>query len=119
MKWGKELLRDALLNRGTAYTTDERKRFAVTGLLPPRVEGIDVQVRRVLDQVRGKSSALGKYMHLAAIQDENETLFYRTLVEHLEELMPIMYTPTVGEACLNWIPPARAVPRACLRIHIQ
>lgn len=74
MKCGKDLLRDALLNRGAAYTSDERRQLALTGLLPPRVETIDAQVRRVLDQVRGKQSALEKYLHLSTIQDENETL---------------------------------------------
>jgi len=102
MKTGRDLLRDALLNRGTAYTAGERLRLGLTGLLPPSVETIDVQVRRVLDQVYAKHSNLDKYLHLSAVQDENETLFYRTLTQHLEELLPFAYTPTVGEACLQW-----------------
>ncbi|MGZ5095486.1 MAG: hypothetical protein ACXWIP_29350 [Burkholderiales bacterium] len=102
MKRGKDLLRDAQLNRGTAYTSDERKQFGLTGLLPPRVESMDAQVRRVMNQVRAKQSLLEKDLHLVAIQDDNETLFYRALTEHLEELVPIVYTPVVGEACLNW-----------------
>lgn len=102
MKRGKDLLRDALLNRGTAYTSDERKALGLTGLLPPRVESLDTQVRRVLDQVRAKRSPLEQYLHLSAIQDENETLFYRALTENLEEVVKIVYTPTVDEACLNW-----------------
>jgi malate dehydrogenase (oxaloacetate-decarboxylating)(NADP+) len=102
MKRGKDLLRHARLNRGTAYTSDERKRLGLAGLLPPAVESIDAQVGRVLEQVRGKASPVEKYLHLAAIQDENETLFYRTLLENLEELIPIVYTPAVGEACEKW-----------------
>lgn len=77
MKTGHDLLRDALLNRGTAYTADERLRLGLTGLLPPSVETIDAQVRRVLDQVYARHSSLEKYLHLSAVQDENETLFLR------------------------------------------
>jgi malate dehydrogenase (oxaloacetate-decarboxylating)(NADP+) len=102
MKCGHDLLRDALLNCGTAYTTGDRQRLGLTGRLPPSVETIELQMRRVLDQIHAKHSNLEKYLHLSAVQDENETLFYRTLIEHLEELVPLVYTPTVGEACLQW-----------------
>jgi malate dehydrogenase (oxaloacetate-decarboxylating)(NADP+) len=102
MRSGQDLLRDALLNCGTAYTTGDRQRLGLTGRLPPSVETIELQMRRVLDQIHAKHSNLEKYLHLSAVQDENETLFYRTLIEHLEELVPLVYTPTVGEACLQW-----------------
>jgi malate dehydrogenase (oxaloacetate-decarboxylating)(NADP+) len=97
-----DVLRDPLVNRGTAFTDEERTRLGVTGLVPPRVETLDEQVARVLANLRGKSSALEKYLYLAEIQNDNETLFFRTLIDHLEETVPLVYTPTVGEACLAW-----------------
>lgn len=97
-----DLLREPLRNRGTAFTTEERERLGVAGLLPPRVETIDEQVARVLANLRGKASPLEKYVYLSGIQDANETLYYRTLIDHLEETVPTVYTPTVGEACLRW-----------------
>lgn len=95
-------LRDPLLNKGTAFTPEERSRLGIEGLLPPRVESIEEQTARVLANVRGKASALEKYRCLSALQAENETLFYRVILDHLEEMLPIVYTPTVGEACLEW-----------------
>ncbi|HSD41405.1 MAG TPA: NAD-dependent malic enzyme [Burkholderiales bacterium] len=97
-----DVLRDPLLNRGTAFTAGERARLGLTGLVPPRVETLDEQVARVLVNLRGKSSALEKYIYLAGIQNDNETLFFRTLIDNLEETLPLVYTPTVGEACLAW-----------------
>jgi malate dehydrogenase (oxaloacetate-decarboxylating)(NADP+) len=97
-----DVLRDPLLNRGTAFTADERARLGLTGLVPPRVESLDEQVARVLANLRGKSSALEKYIYLSNIQNDNETLFFRTLIDNLEETLPLVYTPTVGEACLQW-----------------
>ena len=99
---GTDVLREPLRNRGTAFTSEERERQGVTGLLPPRVETIDEQVARVLANLRTKSTALEKYLYLSAVQSENETLFFHTLISHLEETVPIVYTPTVGEACLAW-----------------
>jgi malate dehydrogenase (oxaloacetate-decarboxylating)(NADP+) len=95
-------LHDALRNKGTAFTEEERARLGLEGLLPPRVESIEEQAERVIENVRARSGALERYLLLAALQDENETLFYRVLVDHLEELLPVVYTPTVGEACLGW-----------------
>lgn len=95
-------LREPLLNKGTAFTPEERSRLAIEGLLPPRVESIEEQSDRVLAALRAKTGALEQYRYLSALQAENETLFYRVLLDHLEELLPVVYTPGVGQACLEW-----------------
>ncbi len=96
------VLHDPLANKGTAFSLEERERLGLTGFLPPRVESIDEQAARVLAAVRAKAAPLDKYCYLAALQNENETLFFRTLIDNLAELVPIVYTPTVGQACLDW-----------------
>lgn len=96
---GPSLLETPLLNKGCAFSAEERASFNLTGLLPPRYEGIDEQVKRAHMQYCACQSALEKHIHLRGIQDTNETLFYRLVTEHLEEMMPIIYTPTVGDAC--------------------
>jgi len=97
-----DILRDPLTNRGTAFSLEERDRLVCTGFLPPRVETIEEQVARVLASARARSSPLEKYCDLAALRAENETLFFRALIDNLEELLPVVYTPTVGQACLDW-----------------
>jgi malate dehydrogenase (oxaloacetate-decarboxylating) len=96
---GYELLNDPLLNKGTAFSEPERDVFELHGLLPPYVTSLDLQVERRLDAFRGLSSDLQKYVFLRGLQDTNETLFYALLARHIEELMPIVYTPTVGLGC--------------------
>ena len=96
---GIDLLHDPRLNKGTAFTEDERDALHLRGLLPPKVLTQEQQVVKVLETVRGKTSDLEKYIFLIALQDRNERLFYRLVIDHLEEMMPIIYTPTVGEAC--------------------
>ncbi|MGB7218265.1 MAG: NAD-dependent malic enzyme [Vicinamibacterales bacterium] len=95
-------LGDPLMNKGTAYTRDERVRLKIEGLLPPRVESLSEQAARVVENTRVKSDSLERYRYLTAVRDENETLFYRVVLDHLEEMLPIVYTPTVGQACIDW-----------------
>jgi malate dehydrogenase (oxaloacetate-decarboxylating)(NADP+) len=99
---GVALLRDPAFNKGSAFTEEERDALGIRGLLPPRVISIEHQLIRVLGNVRRKTTNLDKYVFLAGLQDRNMTLFYRLLLENLEELMPIVYTPTVGQACLEY-----------------
>jgi len=96
---GYELLNDPLLNKGTAFTDAERDLFDLHGLLPPYVTTLDLQVERRLDAFRGSCTDLQKYIFLRGTQDTNETLFYALLTRHIEELMPTVYTPTVGLGC--------------------
>ena len=96
---GPSLLETPLLNKGSAFTADERATFNLTGLLPPRYESIEEQVERAYMQYCSFSEPLNKHIYLRAIQDNNETLFYRLVQAHIDEMMPIIYTPTVGDAC--------------------
>lgn len=101
-KRGATLLHDPLLNKGTAFTEAERDAFGLRGLLPPHVNTQAEQVRRVLDSFRRKTTDLEKYIYLVSLQERNETLFYRVVMDNLDEMMPIIYTPTVGLACQRW-----------------
>ena len=96
---GYELLNDPLLNKGTAFTDEERDEFDLHGLLPPHVATLDWQVKRRLDAFRALDSDMQKYVFLRGLQDTNETLFYALLTQNIEEMMPIVYTPTVGHGC--------------------
>ena len=96
---GIELLSDPLLNKGTAFTEQERDLFQLHGLLPPHVGTLDQQVVRRLKALRGCDNPLERYAFLRDLQDVNETLFYALLVRYAPELLPIVYTPTVGEGC--------------------
>jgi malate dehydrogenase (oxaloacetate-decarboxylating) len=99
---GYQLLADARLNKGTAFTEDERDAFGLHGLLPPTVMGIDDQVSRRLKAFRGFATDLERYAFLRDLQDTNETLFYAMLAQNIEELLPIVYTPTVGAGCASF-----------------
>jgi len=99
---GVTLLRDPLANHGTAFTAAERDHLALRGLLPPSIESIEDQAARALDSIRSKSSPIEKYRCLASLQNENETLFYRVVLDNLLEMLPLIYTPTVGQACQEW-----------------
>ena len=96
---GVKLLHDPVRNKGTAFTSEERDALGLRGLLPPRVQTQERQVQRVLENLRRAHSDLARYITLVALQDRNETLFYRVVVDHLEEILPLIYTPTVGRAC--------------------
>lgn len=99
---GSQLLTNPLFNKGTAFTERERDALGLRGLLPPRVFTLEEQVERSLNAVRRKSDALEKYIYLVNLQNRNETLFYRLVIDHIEEFVPIIYTPTVGQACLEY-----------------
>lgn len=99
---GYELLQHPRFNRAMAFTDAERDRLGLRGLLPPRVATLDEQVHRSLNHLGRKDSAMERYIYLMGLLDRNETLFYRTLIDHITDLMPIIYTPTVGEACQRW-----------------
>jgi malate dehydrogenase (oxaloacetate-decarboxylating)(NADP+) len=96
---GEKLLRDPTRNKGTAFTERERDVLGVRGLLPPRVFSQEEQQFRILENLRRKNTDLDKYIFLTGLQDRNETAFYRAVITNVEEILPIIYTPTVGEAC--------------------
>jgi malate dehydrogenase (oxaloacetate-decarboxylating)(NADP+) len=99
---GIELLRNPKYNKGMAFTKTERDRHYLHGLLPPAYMNQDLQVVRVMSNLREYSTDLQKYNHLMALQERNERLFYRVLLEHMEELLPVVYTPTVGQVCQQY-----------------
>ncbi|MGB5620204.1 MAG: NAD-dependent malic enzyme, partial [Desulfobacterales bacterium] len=96
-------LHDPALNKGNAFTEEERDKLGLRGLLPPGVNTMEEQVLRVMGNYNRKTSDLEKYIFLVALQDRNQTLFYRVLTDHLSEMMPIIYTPTVGLACQEFV----------------
>jgi malate dehydrogenase (oxaloacetate-decarboxylating)(NADP+) len=99
---GAALLRDPRFNKGTAFDANEREAFGLRGLLPPRVFTLEEQVSRVVRNLAKKSGPLEKYLYLAELEDRNKTVFYRALVDNVRDLLPIVYTPTVGEACKRY-----------------
>jgi malate dehydrogenase (oxaloacetate-decarboxylating)(NADP+) len=99
---GQALLDDPALNKGTAFSLEERRRLGLDGLLPSSVEGLDRQVERVLQHLDAKPTDLERYIYLVGLADRNETLFFRTLMADPARFMPIVYDPTVADACLNF-----------------
>ncbi len=96
---GEALKADPLLNKGTCFSESERDTFGLRGILPPAVSTPDEQARRAYENYLRAADDVSRYVFLAALQDRNETLFYRLLRDHLEEMVPIVYTPTVGRVC--------------------
>jgi malate dehydrogenase (oxaloacetate-decarboxylating) len=99
---GAELLHHPLYTKGSAFSRDEREALGLVGLLPYAVSSMEEQERRICDNIARKREPLEKYIGLAALQDRNEHLFYRVLLNHIEEFLPIVYTPTVGHACQEY-----------------
>jgi malate dehydrogenase (oxaloacetate-decarboxylating) len=96
---GVRILERPLLNKGTAFTHEERSRLGLHGLLPPAVESLDQQAARAYEAYRRKDDDLERHIYLRALQDTNEVLFYRLLLDHIEEMTPMVYTPVVAQAC--------------------
>jgi len=99
---GVDIMRDPFLNKGTAFTTREREMLGLRGLIPPTQFSIGEQIHRQIIAFRKQPNNLAKYIFLERLHNRNETLYYRFLLEHIEETMPIVYTPTVGQACLEF-----------------
>ncbi|CAN1285984.1 NADP-dependent malic enzyme [Linum perenne] len=99
---GYSLLRDPRHNKGLAFTDKERDAHYLLGLLPPSVPSQDLQVKKLMHIIRQYQVPLQKYMYMMDLQERNERLFYKLLIEHVEEMLPIVYTPTVGEACQKY-----------------
>ena len=98
-KKGLEVLRDSKLSKSTAFTFEEKENFGLRGLLPYAISTQEIQKQRVIENIRRKESNIEKYIFLSALHGRNERLFYRTVIDYLPELLPIIYTPTVGEVC--------------------
>ncbi len=99
---GEEILRDPFTNKGTAFTAAEREALGLDGLVPPAVNTMDQQLARVYENFRAKPTPIARYINLASLQDRNEVLFFRLVLDHIDEMMPIVYTPVVGEACQRY-----------------
>ncbi len=98
---GRQLLNDSHLNKGSAFTKEERLSLGLDGMLRPGLGSLETQVHRVYEAYLRKHDDLERYIYLAGLQDRSEPLFYRLLLDHLEEMVPIVYTPTVGQACMQ------------------
>jgi malate dehydrogenase (oxaloacetate-decarboxylating)(NADP+) len=101
-KRGSELIQDPSLNKSTAFTEAERQSLGLIGLVPDVIETEDLQLRRVLTQLGHKNTDLDRYIYLVNLLDHNETLFYRTVMSDPARFLPIVYDPTIGEACLKF-----------------
>lgn len=99
---GVDLLRNPYLNKGTAFTQNERDQFKLNGYLPPKIETIDEQAKRAYDIVSSKNTPVEKFDALMDIQDTNETLFFKVILNNLQEFAPIVYTPTIGQVCTDF-----------------
>ena len=98
-KRGVDVLKDKRISKSTAFTAEEKEQMGLRGLLPYAISSQDKQKQRVIENIRRKESGIEKYIFLSALQDRNERLFYKTVMDYLPELLPVIYTPTVGEVC--------------------
>lgn len=96
---GTMLINNAHFNKGSAFTDEERQHYGLEGLLPPAVCSMDVQIERAMANLRRKENDIERYVFLQSLAGRNDSLYYRLLIDNIEELMPIVYTPTVGQAC--------------------
>ena len=96
------IMQNPLTNKGTAFTLEERERYGLTGRLPAAVETLDQQAARAYRQFSSYEKDMEKYIFLDQLHNRNETLYYRLLTDHLAEMLPIVYDPTVGEAIKKW-----------------
>ncbi len=96
---GFDVLHDARLNKSTAFTEEERERYGLHGLLPPAICTQEVQLARAVENMRRKAFDIERFIYLQALQARNERLFFRLVIDHVQEVMPLIYTPTVGQAC--------------------
>ena len=101
-KRGVDLLRDPTLNKSTAFAEAERQALGLVGLVPDATESADLQLRRVMQQLAHKTTDLDRYIYLDNLLDHDQTLFYRTIMSDPTRFMPIVYDPTIGEACLKF-----------------
>ncbi|KAI9838853.1 MAG: hypothetical protein M1819_004060 [Sarea resinae] len=99
---GAALLQSPILNKGSAFTSKERKDFNLYGLLPPNIQTLDEQVNRAYEQYSSRSTALGKNTFMTSLKEQNEVLYYKLILDHLKEMFSIIYTPTEGEAIQNY-----------------
>lgn len=97
--FGYDMLKDPSLNKGTAFSEAEREKYKLCGLLPAAICNQEVQMSRALGNLRRKAYDIERYVFMNALQGRNERLYYRLIIDHIEELLPIIYTPTVGQAC--------------------
>ncbi|MBH10620.1 MAG: NAD-dependent malic enzyme [Candidatus Marinimicrobia bacterium] len=102
LKNGSQILHEPLLNKGTSFTEAERDKLGLRGLLPPKILSLDTQKEKIMQNFFEKKNDLEKYIYMIALQDRNETLFYHTVINEIEFMMPIIYTPTVGKACQEY-----------------
>jgi len=101
-KHGMDLLQDPSLNKSTAFSDAEKQALGIVGLVPDVTESMDLQLSRVMMQLGHKSSDLERYVYLTNLLDHDETLFYRTVMSDPARFLPIVYDPTIGEACLKF-----------------
>ena len=109
---GYSVLKNPSLNKYSSFSIEERHRLGITGLVPAGAPlSLETKVSLVMEQVRSKATPLERYSYMQTVQDSDETLYFASLLAHLKELMPIVYTPTVGEACQKWSHITRFQPR--------